>query len=320
MAHLDRLHRRGPGRTTSLLAVVLAVGAILVACDADGEQDARLDGLLVMSGDVGAVRLTVRHDARARSRRVDLPDPATSWISAGRANVLMATLIDGRTFVSDPVGERGQPGWRPVEPVGVDDLPIDGPLYFGAWDPPGGAYALLASDFSEDGGLRVVVVDPALEGASEAIVAGHTALPVPPAWIDDDRVAVVVAGAGGPATVVVDTTSGDASSGPDGVALLATSADASMAAIWRGSGPVEVLATEDWLDGESATIRIDPPRGTSRPGVFALDGTGSRIAIVWLDDAGAPLEITVHEADRNWASATALDVGAVGAASVAWLR
>jgi hypothetical protein len=222
--------------------------------------------------------------------------------------------------VSDPLDDDADPGWRPVEADGVDDRPIEGPLYFGAWDPPGGSFVLLGSDFGEGGGLRIVVVDPALEGASEAAFPDTSAAAAAPAWVDDDRVAVVVASAGGPSTLLVDTATGDAVPGPADVALVATSSDALMTALWSGDGPVEVLTTEAWLSGDRATIRLDPPDGASRPGGFALDGTGSRLAITWLDRSDAPLAVTVHERARDWTQTARIGLDGAAVAMVAWLR
>jgi hypothetical protein len=320
MATLQRPPLRGHGRVTGLVSGILAASLLLVSCDGEPDASPQTGGLLIVSGELGAVELVVRDSHDPTGRVVELPDPATSWVSAGRANVLMTTLIDGRTFVSDPLDDDVDPGWRPVEAVGVDDRPVEGPLYFGAWDPAGGAFVLLGSDFGEGSGLRIVVVDPALEGASEAAFPDTTAAAAAPTWVDDDRVAVVVASAGGPSTLLVDTATGDAAPGPTDVTLVATSADALMTAVWRGDGPVEVLATEAWLTGDPATIRLDPPDGASRPGGFALDATGSRLAIVWLDASDAPLAVAVHERARDWSQTTRIGLDGAAVALVAWLR
>ena len=315
-----RPSRRRSPPAPLLFAFGLAVAGLLAACDEDPEVAADTRGLLILSGEVGRVELTVRDEADPTGREIDLPDPATSWVTAGRANVLVATLTDGRTFVSDRLTGDEDPDWREVVALGVDEEPVDGPLYFGTWDPPGGAFALIGSDFGDGSGLRVVVVDPALEGGSEATFAGTTAAAAPPAWVDDDRVAVAVTTDDGPGTLIVDTASASSIPGPAGVVSIATSSDATMTAIWRGDGPVEVLATEAWLAGDSATIRLEPPAGATRPAALALDGTGSRLAIVWLEADGAPLAVAVHERTRDWAETTSIDLGSDAAATVAWLR
>jgi hypothetical protein len=229
-------------------------------------------------------------------------------------------LIDGRSFVSGPL-DAEEPAWRLVEAVTVDDVPPDGPLYFGAWDPPGGAYVQLGADFAAGEAARVVVTDPVLSGATEAPLGDRTALPVPPAWIDDDRVVVLAATDGPPDAIIVDTTSGEVRPGPVGSMLFATSADATTAASWGGPGtPVEVLPTAAWLDGQRGSVRIDAPADGLDPIVLALDRTGDRLAIVWNGGEGAPPRVTVHAGSREWSTVASIELGNVEAAAVAWLR
>ena len=310
--------RRPPGGAAVLVALAL-VAAALAGCAEERDDASLTRGLLILSGDVGDVSLTVREGPATRGRAIALPDPATSWVSAGRTNVLLATLVDGRTFVSSSLGA-DEPAWRLVESVTIDDVPPEPPLYYGAWDPPGGAYAQLGADFAAGTDLRVVVTDPALEGSTVAPLEGARPVPAPPAWIDDDRVVVVTATIDTNGTVIVDTTSGDATAGPPGPRLVATSADATRVAVWHGGrSPIEVLATDAWLDGQTASIRIDPPEVGWAPAVLALDGPGDRLAVAWTDE-GAPAGVTVYAAVREWAAIASLDLADVEAASVAWLR
>jgi hypothetical protein len=307
-------------RRTAATAVLVLSAMTLGACEPEPDDTAMTEGLLLLSGEVGDVTLEVRDSDDPTGRDIELPDPATTWVSAGRTNVLLATLVDGRTFVSNPLGD-DEPEWRLVEALTVDDRPPDPPLYFGAWDPPGGAYVQLGADFAGGGGLRVVVVDPALQGATEAALDDSRPLPAPPAWVDDDRVVVVTAAADATETIVVDTTSGEPAQGPGPARLVTTSADASTAALWRGPGdPIEVLATDDWLDGRNASIRIEPPESGWTPAVLALDGTGRRLAVVWSDEDGSPAGATVHAAAREWAEVASIGLDEVQAATVAWLR
>jgi hypothetical protein len=303
-----------------LAAAILALTVVAVAagCEQPAEDAAMTDGLLVLSGDVGSVTLRVREGGRGR--RIELPDPATSWVAAGRANVLLATLVDGRTYVSGPLGDEDLE-WRLVEPVTLTDLPPQPPLFFGTWDPPGAAYAQLGADFSDGGGMRAVVVDPALEQAVEVAVEDGQAAPAPAAWIDDDRVVIVAAAGDDGEAVIVDSATQETQSGPGGVRLVATSADASTAAVWRGSGePVEIQSTESWLAEQPASIRIDVPDGAAGPAVMALDAEGERLAVVWSDGGGTPLGIAVYAASSNWGRVASLELGEAAAATVAWLR
>jgi hypothetical protein len=304
------------------LALVIVAALALVGCEPEQEPDdvALTQGLLVLSGDIGDLRLDVRDAESPSGRPVPLPDPATTWVSAGRTNVLLATLIDGRTFVSDPLGA-DDPEWRLVEAVTVDDEPPITPRYYGAWDPPGGAYVQLGGNFAAGDGSRIVVTDPTLLGATENDLGSRTILAVPPAWIDDDRVMVLGSNDGEPESLIVDTTSGDIRDGPAGSTIVTTSADASTTAVWRGTdATVEVLETAAWLAGDSAAIGIDAPESGLQPAVIALDGTGGRIAVVWSEADGSGPRITVHAASREWRRVATIEPGAVSAASVAWLR
>jgi hypothetical protein len=313
MASIDR-------RQLLVVLLSLAVGVGLAGCERESEDTTLTDGLLVLSGDVGSVRLTVREDDGARSRAVELPDAGTSWVSAGRTNVLLAVLVDGRTYVSDPLGE-DDPTWRLVEPVTVTDLPPEPPLFYGTWDPPGGAYAQLGADFSEGGGMRAVVVDPGLDQAVEVPMNQSRPVAAPPAWIDDDRLVLISATSEGTEAVIVDSASQGYDPGPSGVQLVATSADAATAAVWRGPGrPVEIQSTTSWLADEPAGVEIDPPDGAAMPLVLALDADGDRLAVVWSDEEGTPTGITVHAAPQEWARVATFDLGEANAATVAWLR
>ncbi len=203
----------------------------------------------------------------------------------------------------------------------LTDQPPEPPLFYGTWDPPGGAYAQLGADFAEGGGMRAVVVDPGLDQAVEVPMSQGRAVAAPPAWIDDDRLVLIAATSEGTEAVIVDSASPGSEPGPTGVQLVATSADAATAAVWRGEGtPVEIQSTTSWLAGEPAGVKIDPPDGAALPMVLALDADGERLAVVWGDDEGTPTGITVHAAAREWARVATLDLGEANAATVAWLR
>ena len=147
------------------------------------------------------------------------------------------------------------------------------------------------------------------------------AVAAPPAWIDDDRLVMIATTNEGTGAVIVDSASPGTEPGPTGVQLVATSADAATAAVWRGEGtPVGIQSTTSWLAGEPAGVEIDPPDGAALPMVLALDANGHRLAVVWGDDEGTPTGITVHAAAQEWARVATLDLGEANAATVAWLR
>ncbi len=315
-------HPRTAAGRPLLALLLLVLVAASAACEPESDpDDATLThGLFIMSGEVGSVTLRVRDESDPGGRTVALPEPATTWVSAGRTNVLLATLIDGRTFVSDPL-DQDEPEWRLVEAVTVDDVPPAPPLYYGTWDPPGGAYAQLGAEPDDGGEVRVVVTDPTLEGATEAPLPAREVLLLPPAWIDDDRVVVLAAGDAADESLIVDTATGEASPGPAGAQLVTTSADATTTALWRGQGnPVEVLSTEAWLAGEAGAVRIDPPEDDHTPAVLALDRVGDRLAIAWRGPEGTPPLITVSAAASEWATVASFELGNDETAAVGWLR
>ena len=302
------------------LALTLAV-AMVLGCASPDDDAAALDGLLLLSGEVGRTSLVVHDAPDPEGRAIALPDPGTAWVAAGRGNVLLATTIDGRTFISAPLGD-GDPSWRLVEPrLAPRGESPDGPLYFGSWDPAGGVYAMLAADLAAAAGLRILVVDPSLEDGASEIPIDRAPAPAAPSWIDDDRVIVLVDDGEARRAVLLDTPTGDLADGPRGSRLVTTSGDGRMLAHWMGAGaPIEILTTDDWLAERSSTIRLDPPAGTTAPAVVALDRTGTRIAIVWTDADGAPREVAVHVAAADWRPVASVSLEDVSVASVNWLR
>jgi hypothetical protein len=308
-------------RLARIALVVVVACATVVGCAPPDEEAAALDGLLVLSGEVGATTLQVHGASEPEGRPVALPDPGTAWVAAGRGNVLLATMIDGRTFVSAPLGD-DDPSWRPVEPrLAPRGTAPEGPLYFGSWDPAGGIYAMLAADLATASDLRILVVDPSLEDGASEVAVDAVPAPAAPSWIDGDRVLVLVDDVGARRALIVDTPTGDVADGPRGSRLLTTSGDGTMLAHSLGAGsPVEVLPTTDWLAERSSTIRLDPPAGTTTPAVLALDRTGGRLAIVWTDGDGMPREISIHVATADWRSVASVDLTGASVASASWLR
>ena len=122
--------------------------------------------------------------------------------------------------------------------------------------------------------MRAVVVDPGLDQAVEVPMNQSRPVAAPPAWIDDDRLVLITATSEGTDAVIVDSASQGYEPGPSGVQLVATSADAGTAAVWRGPGrPVEIQSTTSWLAEEPAGVEIAPD-GAAMPMVLALDASG----------------------------------------------
>ena len=146
-----------------------------------------------------------------------------------------------------------------------------------------------------------------------------------PAWIDEDRVAVVVVDPEvGGAVSIADVTSGDLTGGPGNVRALAVSGDG-MAVAWVSSvdGRLYGSNAASWLAGqEIAAVPIEAPSGDSVPGSVALDATGGRLAVVWENDEGRVVEIAIlRRTSDGWSIAERFDApDGDPRAVVGWLR
>ena len=318
-----------PRVATGRLAALLAAAALLtVACAAEPEDIARRHGLLVLTADTdgaAALQTWVATDDGAAARDVGLPGPATTWVAAGRASVLVATLADGSLHVSDPVvpddPALGDLAWRPVEAVDLTGDPAPGPAWFPTWDPEGGRFAALTGDLAGGGTISMTLVDPTTS-TSFTMPLPAQPLAAAPAWVDADRLAFTGGSSSEPAAVLVDTTTGSSSEGPPGDRRVASSADGSVVATTAGPGsPVTVRATDAWLAHDGTSIgAVEPPADGATAASIALDGTGTRLAVAWLL-AGGSIRIDVHDGNAGWGrvSSETHDDGAIGAV-VGWLR
>lgn len=299
------------------LAGLVALGA--AGCGDDPQNRApaaaATNGLVVLSGDVGAARLTA-YDATGAARKLNGPGATTAWISAGRRGTLLATLSDGTLRLSDRIRADAQPGWRRVP--SPDESPPTEPLYFGQWAPSGDRFVSLASDFGENGGGSLFVVDP-IADTSLIVPLATLPLPAPPAWIDDDRVAIATGGG----LVIIDLRTGELAPGPgaeltQGV-LLDASADGSRVALARQDrGSVEIRLRGEWLAGSGQPERTIEGNGSI--GAIALDRRGDRLAIAWGGDPGTSGSVVVYTRASSWREAARIDLVGKGArAAVTWL-
>jgi hypothetical protein len=315
-----------PRRSALLLATLVTVFVVAAGCAPDGGDDSVADGLTVMSaGADGVAGLTasVAGDDGVTPEPVGLPAPTTTWISAGRGNVLAATLADGSVQVSDRwlAGRGADLEWRALEAADASGDPPAGPLWFATWDHEGGRLAALAGDLPGGGPMSVVLLDPSTDTAF-TIALDRPLLAAPPAWLDGEHLVVVGGTSDAPTTWVVDASTSEASPGPSGVRSVATSSDGStIATIDAGATEISVRETAAWLAGDRSSIgTVAAPDGGAASRSFALDHTGGRLAIAWGTGDGRVV-VDVHERADGWrrnASRT-LDDGARGAV-VGWLR
>jgi hypothetical protein len=314
-----RLARRSPTVGASFL-LAATIGTTLVgACAPDRTSDAaRLDRLLVLAGDPGATTLR-SWTAGAQvddGHELAAPDD-TTWVAAGAAE-LVAGRIDGTLRTSDSMDPDVDREWIEVTAKGADGLAVDGPFFFPSWDPEGGRFAALAGDL--DTAPRLTLVDPTVKSGLE-IDLGEAVMAAPPVWVGPDLVAVAVGPESSPGSILVDTTTGDTTPGPAGGRLMATAADGRTIAIAGAErGPVVIRETDAWRGNDGSSIgSVDPPDGVVAAIALALDASGTRLAIAWLEDGGT-VRIAVHDKTAGWRRVAAPGVGDAAGAVVAWLR
>ena len=301
------------------LAAVLVLGILLVAgCVAGGSSPA-LEGLLLLTGDLESTGLQAWFEDTPAGDGVDIVVPdRTTWVAAGRADVLVVSLADGSLRFSDPVRAGDKPDWQPPQATLVTGDQAEGPMYFPSWDPEGGRVAALAGALDAD--PRLVLIDPSVDSAFE-IDLGRPVAAAPPAWVGPDLVAVVTGPGDAPTSILVDTTSSDTTPGPSGARLLATSADGeTLAAVEPGAEPVVVRTTAAWLDrGGAIVASVDPPDGAVSVTSMALDATGDRLAVAWLE-AGGSIRIECYDGSDDWRRVTSPSADGAAGAVVAWFR
>lgn len=316
MAASPTIHRRLPPLVALAIVAALALGA----CKDDPVDpgQASLDGLLLLTGDLRAsTTLETCVGSPCRMATVETPK-GTTWIAAGDGGQLAATLLDQTLRTSDALHPGGKQSWRKADLVDAEGAHVDGPFLFPSWDPGGVRYAVLAGGLDAD--PRLVVADPETGTAVEHLLEPPV-VPAPPAWLGDDRILVVTGTDDALTSSVVDTTSGDASPGPNGARLAATSGDARTVAVaGPGHDPVTVRATSDWLAGGSSTVaKIDPPDGAVAVTSLALDADGSRLAVAWLTEGGS-VRVLAYERAHGWREADVTGANQPPAAVVAWSR
>ncbi len=283
--------------------------------------DVSPDGLIALvAAKDGKTSLTGWDGSHRDGTPITLPKGNTVWISAGLANVLVATLDKGTTATSGPVRLGKTIEWRAVTAKDPAGHAPAGPDYFATWDPQGGRFATLAGDLQSDDPVRVVLIDPTLGTAFE-IPIEVPVVAAPPVWIDSDRLAVVTGDAGKPAATLIDTTNGQATDGPSGARLLATSANGRRIATMAGpNAPVVIRNTDGWLAGDGSSIAsIAPPNGSTTAIAFALDATGERLVVAWAADNGT-VTLAVHDGKSDWRRTAQPKIGTAKGAAVAWLH
>ncbi len=312
---------RGVPPTAARLAAFIGLVGLLAACAGSGPAAAATpNGLVALVAGPDGVHLLGWATDPGSPTPIALPDGDTTWIATGRADVLAATLADGSVATSDPVRLGATLDWRTVQAVGPDGVPVPTTAYFATWDPGGGRYATLDGDLASGNGVHVTVTDPTSRTALE-IAIDRSVLAAPPTWIGSERIVVVTGDSSAPSSVILATTGGGLTDGPDGSRLLAASANGQRVATMAGRGaPVVIHDTTGWLDSDGSSLAsIDPPDKGSTAIALALDDDGQRVAIAWSSTDGS-VSLAVHDAASGWRRIATPEIGPARGAVVAWRR
>lgn len=239
--------------------MALAASALAVtACASERPTGEAIRGLVILSGDVGKARLTVHATSDGSPRQVELVDPATAWISGAPSGIVVATLADGRLAVRDVDGDPAD-RWTIVPSDKANGADTK---FFGIASPDGKRAAALT--LGSAGQFGIAITDLA-KGTTITFPLDGEPLLTTPAWLDDNRIGIVVVDttAGG-AVAIASVSTGDLTGGPANVKAMAMSGDGTVAA-WVSStdGRLYASNSRSWLLGEEAgTIAIE---GTAGP-------------------------------------------------------
>lgn len=299
---------------------------------------ARLHGLLLLAGRPGAMGLELIGD-RGERRPVPLPDPAVAWLSSSLDGRLLATTLDGRAFVADPIVADALPAWRQLALAGIDPTTLPGPLAFGSLAPDGTRAAFVAADFGTTAPSDIVIV--LLEGSAASVVRiQRPADGAPPGWIERRLVILTRTPEDRVGSTILDLAHETQADGPvslgaprpagmtgwiEPIAGLSIAADGSSLAVASADdGRIEIHPAAAWLSSAETTpepVGLEPERDGSQSFAWlAISAAGDRLAVVRTDADGDSVAVSVHERAASWAQGrrVALPVGA-DRAVLAWL-
>ena len=255
-----------------------------------------------------------------------LPDPSTVAVVPMADGSLVALLADGRAFVArrGAPGLRAGDGWRSLTLAGDGELPPGALVFFGAsLSPDGTTLAAIARPPDTEAPGALVLVEPG-RGRREVLPLDGQSAGTPPAWVDDERVAIlqrdrlertylalVVAASG----EIVDRISLRALD-------VRTSGDARTAVVLGDEGRLLIGSTAAVLDRRAA-----PDGGPSTPstdrtrGGLALDHDGRRLAVaVDEGDDGLGLIAVYERVGDTWQTGVRLAAPAGSHGGfIAWL-
>jgi len=255
-----------------------------------------------------------------------LPDASTVAVTPMADGSLVALLADGRAFVArrGAPGLRAGDGWRRLRLAGDGELPPGALVFFGAsLSPDGTTLAAIARPPDTEAPSALVLVEPG-RGRREVLPLDGQSAGTPPAWVDDERVAVLQRDRFDRTYLaLVVATSGEI---VDRIPLRAldvrTSGDARTAVVLGDEDHLLIGSTAAVLDRRAAPGGgpATPPADRTRGGL-ALDHDGRRLAVAVDEGDDGPGRIAVYERDGDtWRAGIRLaaPAGSHGG-SIAWL-
>jgi hypothetical protein len=262
-----------------------------------------------------------------------------AWLSTSLNGRLLATTLDGRAFVSDPIVADVLPAWRRLALIGVDPRALAGPPAFGSLAPDGTRAAFVAADFATTAPSDIVIVP--IDGPAASVVRiQQPADGAPPGWIDRRLVILTRSREDRVGSRILDLVDGTQTDGPvplgaprpagmtgwiEPIAGLSIAADGSSLAVASGDdGRIEVHPAGAWLisaETRPGPVGLEPERDGSQSFAWlAISAAGDRLAVVRTDAEGDSVAVTVHDRATGWGQGrrVALPAGA-DRAVVAWL-
>ena len=226
-----------------------------------------------------------------------VPDDAR-WMSGSPTVGYVATSRDtGRIYASGPVAPGSPAAWREVVLHGPAPAALAAPRSFAVLSPDGASIAALAgTPGSGRTDARLLLIEHAT-GTTRAIALGESLDGRPPVWMGTDRVAVALRDRDDRRLLaMVDGASGTIRARAGNGGCLGVSGDGSTV-VSTDPDTVDSVATGPTDDFAAGSHLTDAPIGNTAhetPAQLLLDGSGSTLAVAWLDDAGDTTAIGVY--------------------------
>ena len=233
-----------------------------------------------------------------------LPGPSTMAVTPMGNGSLVALLADSGAFVA-PEGLPGLlagAGWRRLDLRWSGAPPAEAIIFAAATSPGGERLAAIARPPFAESPSALVVVEP-LEGRAEAVALPDESVGATPAWLDDDRVAIVQRDRDGETfvSIIAIATGRVVDRIPFRALAFGTSGDGQVSVILGHESRLFVGATAGVLARRRAPDDgPDLAPGDVVRGSVALDSDGRRLAAVVEDAAGISRIATFVRAGDAW--------------------